>query len=197
MFSRSLLAEIRPLQGAADLSSRAVAIDNLVFVYHMIVASESILHECAKTADAKTRRYFAAHLQEEKNHAQWLKDDIECAGASVYNDVLMACAACAAGAQLYYARHVNPIVVLGYMAVLECFPMPIPIVNELERHHGEILFRTLRHHAIHDVAHGAELIRELDDVPTSLQGLVRMNALMTVRQIAHVATMFGSFNSLS
>lgn len=193
MYADELLDTIRPLLARADLSRREVVVDNLVFMYHVIVASEDILRECAVAS--RHTGYFINHLEEERNHAQWLKDDLESVGASVDNAILMHEAAVIAGAQYYFARHVSPAIVLGYMAVLECFPMALERVAALEALHGESLFRTLRYHAVHDIDHGADLIEELNQISTDRQPSVTNNALRTACHIRHVANLFGSFNT--
>ena len=88
-------------------------------------------------------------------------------------------------------RHQHPAALLGYMAALECQPMPLEMVAELERLHGKPLLRTLRYHATHDQDHGEELMRVLAAVPDYLRALVLSNAQFTAMHLAAAARHFG------
>ena len=69
--------------------------------------------------------------------------------------------------------------------------MPLEVVDELERFHGKRLLHTLRYHATHDVDHGGDLVRLLDDVPDDLQPLILSNAQFTALHLAAAAHHFG------
>lgn len=190
--AQKTLAEISPRRARGDLSSRAFFCDNLVFIYHLIVASEPILRDCAFYGPPTLRAYFEAHLSEEKNHAEMLRADLECSGVGVDNVSLQFDAAQIAGAQYYLARHGMVPAVLGYLLALEGEPMPETAVAQLEELHGFGMCRTLRHHAFSDVNHCAELVRVVDCIDPQFAVAIRVNAFRTVNGIARVARAFGS-----
>ena len=196
-FARQLKVEVGEHLARIDAAKRAVIADNLVFVYHMIVASEGILCTAhMHMTDGAYRRWLAAHFQEEVGHAKRLRGDLQAAGVCVHNAPLMLDAAALAGSQYYLCAHVSPYSVLGYMLVLECFPMGLDDVSVLEKTHGESMFRTLRYHALHDVEHGDDVLEQIDNMPPVYRELVRDNALRTVKAIARTSRAFGSFPAL-
>lgn len=196
-FARQLKEEVRAHLVRVDASIRAVIADNLVFVYHMIVASEGILCTAhMHITDGAYRRWLAAHYQEEVGHARRLRGDLQAAGVCVHNAPLMHDAAALAGAQYYLCAHVSPYAILGYMLALECFPMSVDEVSALEKLHGESMFRTARYHAVHDVEHGDDVLQQIDNMPPVYRELVRDNALRTVAAIARTSRAFGKFPAL-
>ena len=193
-YGSTLRDEIAPFNGTMNIADRRAVVDNLIFVYHMIVASGTMLDvAAAKTQPCKFRDFLVEHAAEERHHATWLRTDLATCGESVHNADLMFEAAPIAGSQYYHALHVTPYCLLGYMLVLECFPMAESSVSQLESLHGESLFKTVRYHALHDVDHGAEVIAQIDNMPPVYRELVRMNALRTVGAIVAVSRRFGTF----
>lgn len=197
-YGAELVDEIGSLRGCVDFSRRRVVVDNLVFVYHMIVASGTIMDIAAcKTSPSGFRDFLVEHGTEEREHATWLRADLATCDESICNPELMFDAATIAGSQYYLALHVTPYALLGYMLVLECFPMAESTVNQLEALHGSALFHTLRYHAKHDVDHGAEVLRQIDNMPKVYRELVRLNALRTVGAMRNVANRFGTFPAVA
>lgn len=192
-FASQIVNEVRGLRGVIDTSDRRTIVDNLVFAYHLILASGPMLKfGAAKVAPGTYRDFLVEHAEEENDHAEWLATDFHNAGESLQNLGLQCDAAYVAGAQYYLTFHVSPYALLGYMLVLECFPMQEHEVRALEVLHGQALFTTLRYHSTHDVEHGAEVLRQIDDMPIVYRGLVRQNALRTVRALAAVSQRFGA-----
>lgn len=189
--ARQILDEISPRRPRGDLSSRAFFVDNLVFVYHLIVASEPILRDCAFHGPHTLTRYFELHLTEERNHADWLRRDLETAGVTTINRRFQFDAAEIAGAQYYLARHGMVPAVLGYLLALEGEPMPMQVVAQLEEIHGFGMCRTLRHHAFSDADHCADLVRVVDCIDPKFTAAIRENAIRTVDGIARSARAFG------
>jgi hypothetical protein len=140
-----------------DLHDRATFLANLSFVHQIITASEGLLADAITASTGDLRDYFVSHLAEETGHVEWLAEDI---GASSLP--LSRTAVQMAGSMYYMVKHVSPACLLGYMLVLECFPMPLEVVEELERLHGKQLLRTVRFHAEHDPDHGADLLAVID-----------------------------------
>lgn len=157
------VAEIRACAKPVDLTDRRVFLRNLVLLHQVIVASEQLLEEARECAtNSALCTYFAEHLDEEREHARWLAADLGSAGIDLSGEPRSRTAVAMAGSQYYLLKHVSPACLLGYMLVLECAPMPIPAVIELERLHGAELLRTVRYHAEHDPEHGAELLDIID-----------------------------------
>lgn len=168
------LREVRATYPHIDLADRNTFIANLIFVYQVIVATEALLSEAAPS-----REFYRAHLTEEKDHAAWLAEDLESAGVNVRAQPVFPEAIAMVGSQYYLIRHVDPVALLGYMAVLECFPGSMAHVEVLERIHGAPLCRTLRHHAEHDIEHGAQVLDEIDELSAREYRLVKQNAIQT------------------
>ena len=178
--SEQLISAIRPLlTGGVDLRDPTTFVRNLMFVHNVIVASERITHEAYRASYGALREYFAEHLQEERDHAQWLAADLLEAGVDVTDMPILAEAVAMAGAQYYLIFHVDPAAVLGYMVVLECFPMELDRVEELEGIHGKSLCRTLRYHAEHDPEHGKDVLEQIDKLDAVSFGRALQNAINT------------------
>ncbi len=156
-----------------DLRNREIFIENLLFLHALIVASEPLLEEALKRPMAVgLKHFYEKHLEEERGHAKWLKEDLLSLGIKT-RDIDWR-AAQIAGTQYYLIRHVSPELLLGYMASLECRPMPIEVVDLLERIHGEQALRTIRYHAVHDIDHGADVLKAIEE--TNNEQLIAYNA---------------------
>lgn len=151
---------------------------NLAWVLQIITATERLLSEAAAECDGDLQKYFLDHLEEEKDHAKWLAEDLE--GFAI---PLNGLAVAMAGAQFYLVKFVHPACLLGYMRALET-PIPMPLLEELESAHGKKLLRTMRIHAELDPGHLEELNRQIALQPDDIRALIEMNAAQTSRQIA-------------
>ncbi|MBF8177655.1 iron-containing redox enzyme family protein [Herminiimonas contaminans] len=179
MFSNTVIAAIESVKKeskALDFANRDVVLANLVFAHQVITASEDLLKEAVNASDGDLKEYFVAHLDEEKNHQVWLADDLATAGINVADMPLIRKAAEMAGSQYYMIKHVSPLALLGYMAVLEGFPTSLESVAKLEELHGVGLIRTLRYHAEHDLEHRKDLFSIIDKYPDDL---ILQNAIQT------------------
>lgn len=173
------IAERLP-KGQVDL------VENLRFLYHLMVASENLLEVGRLAAqDDELRDFYTRHLDEERGHAQWLEADLIAADLGV--GPIKRCAMLAAGVQYYLQFHVNPASLLGYMAVLECFPISAGTLADLEAKVGPILLRTIRHHAEADPQHGAELLAFIDTRPFIDQASIYESAMMTCSFLTEAA----------
>lgn len=156
----------------------------LVLVHTMIRGSVPMMLEAA--AEARRREgtgdplaapladYFEHHAKEETGHDDWLLDDLEVLG--VGRDEVWArrpslAVARLVGAFYYWIRHVHPLALLGYLAVLEGNPPSVEHLQRVQRTTGlpEAAFRTLIKHAhldphhrddLHDLVDGLPLTRE-------------------------------------
>ena len=165
MFSQEVIAAIATVRSTAkflDLKNTDILVSNLAFMQQVITASERLLQEAADESTGELREYYLNHLEEERDHEAWLADDLKSVGVDVKTLPMMRKAVEMAGSQYYLIKHVHPSSLLGYMAVLEGFPMPIDLVDLLENVHGKQLIRTLRYHAEHDVEHRKELFKMID-----------------------------------
>ena len=64
-YAASIVDEINGLRGRIDIRNRRAVVDNLVFVYHMIVASGTILDIAAcKTQPSQFRDFLVEHAAE-------------------------------------------------------------------------------------------------------------------------------------
>lgn len=193
MFSDAVYAEVAAILAKAppvDLTDRRVLLANLVFIYHVIKASENLLVVAASRTEPGTRlhQYFERHRAEEVNHDKWLAEDLTSAGINVASTLIPRQAVELAGTQYYLIHHVDPAALLGYMAVLEGFPHPIDAVERLEEIHGKELLRTLRHHAIHDVDHRRDLNETINGLTERQKALVFESAIQTACYLASAIT---------
>lgn len=187
MFAKKLFDNLAEIQRSLclDLRNRDIFLKNLVFVAFVIKASEEILRTAIEHSKGTLREYFYDHLEEETGHYDWLKRDLQFANIVLDECVIPAEAVAMAGSQYYLARHVHPATVLGYIAALECFAMPLETVEELERIHGREVCSTLRYHAEHDVDHGADVLAVIDQIDPKYQQMIADNAVQTMLYIQH------------
>ena len=121
-------------------------------------------------AAARLALYLTAHIPEERNHDQWLLDDLETLGvprSEVLQRVPPPSVAALVGSQYYWVLHHHPVALLGYIAVLEGYP---PSAAEVERVIARTelprsAFRTLLEHADLDRTHRDRFFRTLDRLP--------------------------------
>jgi hypothetical protein len=71
------------------------------------------------------------------------------------------------GAIYYWIHHYHPVVLLGYLAVMEGAPPSGDLIDNIQERSGypEAAFNTLRHHGTIDPDHGEELWDLLDRLP--------------------------------
>jgi len=193
--SENLLLAIQEIMNrwpTVDLSEKRTFVRNLVFLHRVILASESLLEFAVPRSEGALHDYYADHLEEERRHDEWLAIDLESAGVDVGAEPYPIEAVAAAGSQYYLVGHVDPCALLGYMAVLECFPIPIEQLEELEGIHGLALCRTLRHHAMHDISHSVDLLEQVDSLNEKQFQLVVQNAVQTAIFIGSAISKFGA-----
>jgi hypothetical protein len=200
MFSAVLVENIRDVKRASctiDTSQLAVVIANLVFMHDVIVASEQLLIEAARSTERMLRssfhvrlaKYYRSHLEEERDHAQWMRDDLKSVG--VAPELPNKLAVAMAGSQYYLLKHEHPAALLGYMATLEGDPVPVEVIESLEHAHGKQLLRCARMHAIKDLEHRKELFAVIDDTPDSLLGLISYSADNTLDYMVQATRTWG------
>lgn len=164
-----------------NLGDRRIFTANMQFMYALIVASEPLLLAALeRELPDGLREFYTEHYEEERGHADMLRDDLQFLGAQP--EMLDWNAPQIAGMQYYLVKHGPPEALLGYMAALESRPMPMAMVDALGAIHGENAVRTLRHHARHDVQHSKEIEQQINAV--SDPGPILVNARLTASLLA-------------
>lgn len=159
---KQAVVEIRAQAEPVEFSDAFAVLTNLVFAYQVIVASERLLQEAAQEASGGLRDYYLTHLEEERDHQAWLAEDLASFGLDVKSINPMRHAIAMTGSQYYLIKHVDPSCLLGYMAVLEGFPVTMEWVEAIEAMHGKPIMRTMRYHAEADLEHRKALFDEID-----------------------------------
>lgn len=153
----------------------------LAFWYQVIVASEPLLEESIfllgdEGFEGELKAFYKHHLEEERDHAQWLREDI---GDHPIN--LHFTAAQLAGTMYYLIKHVHPVALMGYMQALEGKPIDPSLIRTIEMMHGKKAARTLRIHADNDPHHLEELMSF--PIPEEWQPLVSSTKEQTLRYL--------------
>jgi hypothetical protein len=183
-----LRAAAARLWAAPDLRLRYPAY--LAAMHEVIIASVPLMETALSVAFRREEReladYLGGHIQEERGHDAWLRDDLATLGRAPGRP--SAAAAALVGAQYYWVIHDHPVALLGYIAVLEGFPPTGALLDHLRVTTGlpDAAFRTLWHHAELDLGHRAELDALLDRLPLTRpqEQAIGLSALHTI----HAAT---------
>ena len=146
--------------------------------YGVICASTPILDAAAEAAELRSGAdalarvlapYLREHAEEEDGHDAWLLEDLERCGVArerVLERIPYPSAAAMAGTQYFWVRHVHPVAVLGYLAVLENPASPEFLERVAERAGiPPDAMSTHMRHARLDVTHVAEFDAMLDGLP--------------------------------
>jgi hypothetical protein len=137
--------------------------------------------------------YLIEHIEEERDHDEWLLRDLEVLGiprSEVLSRPPSPTIAALVGAQYYWILHHHPVALLGYIALLEGNPPPPELIRELIDRTGldPRAFRTLIAHGELDPHHRDELEAQLDSLPLSAEqsALLGMSALFSTHMLALV-----------
>jgi hypothetical protein len=163
------------------MATRAQFIAWLKFLHGIVRASGPLLELAVQKSQGALRDYYASHLAEEKDHADWLAEDMSLLGEAPA--LIDHATAATAGAQYYYLQHVGPHALLGYMAALEFRAPSIATIEALEKVFGAPALRTLRHHAEHDPEHAKELASVID-AHEKFADIVCYSAFVTAKMFA-------------
>ncbi len=138
--------------------------------------------------------YFRKHIPEETGHDEWVLDDLETLGfqrAEILKRIPPPSAAALAGAQYYWIRHVHPVALLGFIAVLEGTPPDVEFFEQTADRIGvpRRAFSNLLLHGKLDPQHRDDLDRALDALPLSEShhALMGVSAFQTVSLLTRVA----------
>jgi hypothetical protein len=135
--------------------------------------------------------YLAHHIPEEMHHDEWLLEDLQVLGfdaGTVQRRAPPPAVATLVGAQYYWIFHYHPVMLLGYIAVLEGTPPDEHRIGRVATRTGVPLqaFSTLIRHARLDPHHRDDLDRVLDTLPLteSHAALLGVSAFHTVCWLA-------------
>jgi hypothetical protein len=171
-----------------------------LFMMHSIIRSSvSLINAAAESAQRradsdpvsqKIAGYYKTHAVEETHHDDWLLDDMVAIGAersSVLARLPSPAIASLVGAQYYWALHVHPVSLFGYLAVLEGNPSSVKQLGNIRAKHGLPAkgMRTMVKHARLDPYHRDEMYEQLDELPLTekLSALVALSAFHTIEHI--------------
>ena len=139
--------------------------------------------------------YFRQHIPEETGHDEWVLDDLELLGykrKDVLKRIPPPSAAALAGAQYYWIRHVHPVALLGFIAVLEGTPPDVAFFEATADRIGvpRKAFSNLLLHGKLDPQHRDDLDRMLDALPLTDEhhALMGISAFQTVSLLTRVAS---------
>jgi hypothetical protein len=173
----------------AELANPAVLAGNLQFLHDAMVGSEQLLRDAAAEADGALADYFYEHLEEERDHVEWLREDLAAGGIPLGPPDPLAMAM--VGTQYYLLKHLHPAALLGYLAVTEGDPTPLDTVEQLEAVHGAPLLRCIRYHATADLRHREELFRVIAEVPGRHHALIASSAENALAYLVAAAAKWG------
>jgi Iron-containing redox enzyme len=172
-----------------------------LFTVHCVIRASVPLMETARKrvrelasndpVSAALVPYFDEHIPEERDHDEWLLDDLAVLGrdrASVLARPPSPTVAAAVGAQYYWILHYHPVALLGYIAVLEGYPPSVELLDDLAGRsgHSRAAFRTLIAHAELDPGHRDELDALLDGLPATQEQstVMGLSAISSVQLLA-------------
>jgi len=189
---------------------REVTAAFLVLLHQIMRASVPLMQFAAERCDnlgatdrlaAPLAQYYRHHISEEMDHDVWGLEDLASAGFRpdrVLSVIPPADVARLVGSQYYWIRHHHPLMLLGYIAVLEAFPPADSKINELRDRSGlpESAFRTLRVHGDLDPTHSAEIDDTFDMLPLDQRHL-EMVGLSVVHSCETLAACVRSLRPLT
>lgn len=139
--------------------------------------------------------YFQKHIPEETGHDEWVLDDLEVLGyrrEDVLKRVPPLSAAELAGSQYYWIKHVHPVALLGFIAVLEGTPPDVEFFEQTADRIGlpRRAFSNLLLHGKLDPQHRDDLDHTLDALPLTERHhtLMGVSAIQTVALLTRVAS---------
>jgi Iron-containing redox enzyme len=146
--------------------------------------------------------YLERHVDEERDHAEWLREDLACLigyGYVAYRDLVdpqpSRIAAELVGAQFYWIYYDHPVALLGYMAVLEGCTASVDSIEAFIERTGYPCegLRTLLHHAKVDPGHSADLDDLIDSLPLTQRhvDLMGLSAIHTATKLMELSAESG------
>jgi hypothetical protein len=137
--------------------------------------------------------YLGKHLEEERGHDEWLRQDLAAIGRDpdeVLTAMPLPSVAALVGSQYYWIRHYHPVCLLGHIAVLEGYPPDPALAEHIIARTGypRAGLRTLIRHAALDRRHRDELMAAIDGLPLRPgdEQAMSLSALHTVQGLIAV-----------
>ena len=172
-----------------------------LFMTHCVIRASVPLMETARErarsnasgdpVAAQLVDYLGEHIEEERDHDEWLLGDLEVIGVdrtAVLARPPSPTVASAVGAQYYWVLHYHPVALLGWIGLLEGYPPEMSMIDQLmaRTRYGPDAFRTLRAHAGLDPHHGDELFETLDRLPLTAEqsAVIGLSAMSSVHLLA-------------
>jgi len=211
--SRRLRDKIRLVRGPMDAVAEKLwshprlreIYPEFLFQNHSVIRCSVPLMKAAADASEKILEsdpiapgmlaYFRKHIPEETGHDDWVLDDLETLGfrrEEVLKRIPSPSAAALAGAQYYWIRHVHPVALLGFIAVLEGTPPDVEFFEKTADRIGvpRRAFSNLLLHGKLDPQHRDDLDRTLDALPLTEEhhALMGVSAFQTVSLLTRVAS---------
>jgi len=210
--SRRLRGKIRLFRGPMDAVAEQLwshprlreIYPEFLFRNHSVIRSsvplmKAAVEACEKILDADPvaegmLAYFRKHIPEETGHDEWVLGDLEVLGfkrEEILKRVPPPSAAELAGAQYYWIRHVHPVALLGFIAVLEGTPPDVKFFEETADRIGlpRRAFSNLLLHGKLDPQHRDDLDHTLDALPLTEahHTLMGISAFQTINLLSRVA----------
>jgi len=211
--SRRLRDKIRLVRGPMDLVAEQLwshprlreIYPEFLFQNHSVIrCSVPLMKAAAERCEKMLDRdpiaegmlaYLRQHIPEETGHDEWVLDDLETLGykrEEVLQRIPSPSAAALAGAQYYWIRHVHPVALLGFIAVLEGTPPDVEFFEQTADRIGvpRRAFSNLLLHGKLDPQHRDDLDHALDALPLTEDHhtLMGISAFQTVSLLTRVAS---------
>jgi hypothetical protein len=211
--SRRLREKIRLVRGAMDAVAEQLwshprlreIYPEFLFRNHSVIrCSVPLMKAAAERCETMLDRepiaegmltYFRKHIPEETGHDDWVLDDLETLGykrEEVLKRIPPPSAAALAGAQYYWIRHVHPVAMLGFIAVLEGTPPDVEFFEQTADRIGvpRRAFSNLLLHGKLDPQHRDDLNHALDALPLTEDhhNLMAISAFQTVALLTRVVS---------
>jgi len=178
-----------------------VMFPEFLFLMHSIIRSSvSLLNAAAQSAESRVESdpfcrniaaYYRTHAIEEMHHDDWLLEDLAAVGmerSEVLARLPSTTVAATVGAQYYWALHVHPVALFGYLAVLEGNPSSLKELDDVGRNNRlpKAALRTMIKHARLDPHHRDEMYTQIDALPLTetLSQLVALSAFHTIEHVS-------------
>jgi len=172
----------------------------LLALHSAMLAGVSLMEaaaECASKrgptdlAAAGILDYLLTHVREERDHHEWLLEDMVAIGMDrrqILRRAPSPAVAALVGSQYYWVFHAHPVAVLGYLCVLEGKPTSARQLNEIRARIGlpREGFRTLLIHAHDDLQHSDDLNRVINQLPLedTHVTLITLSAFQTIDKVS-------------
>jgi hypothetical protein len=154
-------------------------VGNLGFIWHIIRASENLLACAIERSEGRLQEYYVQHLKEERGHADWLREDLLTVDLDITKTTAPIEAVVIVGSVYYMIFHVDACALLGYMKVLESWPLEHEKLRILAGKYPASLLRTVKYHAEHDPDHLKDLQKQIEVLNLDQKVLVAQTEVIT------------------